>query len=220
MEEYYKAYEERYKTAHEKGISWSWDVGTPIVMEVLERYQIRKDQALLELGCGEGRDARRLLEAGYTLTATDVSQEAIRYCREQMPACGQQFQILDFLQKDMGRQFDFIYAVAVIHMLVPDKDRDNFYQFIRRHLSPGGIALICSMGDGLWEMQSDIREAFLSKEREHESGPMLVAATSCRMVSFDSFEAEIKRNDLTILETGITAAPPEFDQLMYAVVTV
>ena len=220
MEEYYKAYEERYKTAHEKGISWSWDVGTPIVMEVLERYQIRKDQALLELGCGEGRDARRLLEAGYTLTATDVSQEAIRYCREQMPFFGQQFQILDFLQQDIGRQFDFIYAVAVIHMLVPDKDRDGFYQFIRRHLSPGGIALICSMGDGLREMQSDIREAFLPKEREHESGPMLVAATSCRMVSFDSFEAEIKRNDLTILETGITAAPPEFDQLMYAVVTV
>ena len=189
-----------------------------MVMEVLERYRIRKDQAMLELGCGEGRDARRLLEAGYTLTATDVSQEAIRYCREQMPAFGQHFQILDFLQGNTDRHFDFIYAVAVIHMLVPDEDRDGFYQFIRRHLYPGSIALICSMGDGLREMQSDIREAFLPKESEHESGPMLVAATSCRMVSFDSFEAEIKRNDLAVLETGLTAAPPEFDQLMYAVV--
>ena len=220
MEEYYKAYEERYKTAHEKGISWSWDVGTPIVMEVLERYRIRKDQALLELGCGEGRDARRLLEAGYSLMATDVSEEAIRYCREQMPACGQQFQILDFLQEDMGRQFDFIYAVAVIHMLVPDEDRDGFYQFIRRHLNPGGIALICSMGNGAQEMQSDISQAFTLQEREHESGPILVAATSCRMVTFDSFEVEIKRNALQILETGLTEAPPEFNQLMYAVVTV
>lgn len=102
---------------------------------------------------------------------------------------------------------------------VPDEDRNRLYQFIRRHLNPGGIALICSMGNGAQEMQSDISQAFMRQEREHESGHMLVPATSCRMVSFDSFEAEIRRNALQILETGLTEAPPEFGQLMYAVVT-
>ncbi|MBO4562723.1 MAG: hypothetical protein J5772_03840 [Clostridia bacterium] len=46
---------------------------------------------------------------------------------------------------------------------------------------------------------------------------MLVAATSCRMVSFRTFEEEIKRNGLMIIEKGLTSAPPEFDSLMYAV---
>ena len=32
---YYAAYEERYKTAHANGVSWSSDVNTPIVMEVI-----------------------------------------------------------------------------------------------------------------------------------------------------------------------------------------
>jgi len=56
--------------------------------------------------------------------------------------------------------FDFIYSVAVIHMLVLDEDRNAFYQFIRSHLRQDGIALICTMGDGNVEMQSDIGKAF------------------------------------------------------------
>ena len=35
---YYAAYDERYKTAHAHGVSWSSDVSTPIVMEVIEKY--------------------------------------------------------------------------------------------------------------------------------------------------------------------------------------
>mgnify|MGYP003304164683 CR=1 FL=1 len=34
---YYAAYDERYKTAHAHGVSWSSDVSTPIVMEVIEK---------------------------------------------------------------------------------------------------------------------------------------------------------------------------------------
>ena len=81
-----------------------------------------------------------------------------------------------------------------------------------------GIALICSMGDGKYEMQSDISNAFEIQEREHESGKMMVARTSCRMVSFSTFENELLRNGLKIIEKGITSAMPNFNSLMYAVV--
>ena len=74
------------------------------------------------------------------------------------------------------------------------------------------------MGDGETEMQSDITKAFEIQERDHESGKMMVAATSCRMVSFETFEKELKENGLEIAEKGITSAVPEFDSLMYAVV--
>ena len=82
---YYEAYEERYKTAHEKGVSWAGKACTPIVMETIRKYGIRKEDDLLEIGCGEGRDAREVLKNGYRLLATDISEEAVSYCRKNMP---------------------------------------------------------------------------------------------------------------------------------------
>ncbi len=215
---YYTAYEERYKTAHAQGVSWASSVSTPIVMEVIDKYGISHSQRLLEIGCGEGRDSRTVLERGFQLTATDISSEAIAYCKEKMPEFENQFSVLDCLSDELDEKFDFLFAIAVVHMLVPDEDRDGFYGFLRSHLTAGGIALICTMGDGEVERQSDIRSAFALQERDHESGKMMVAGTSCRMVSWNTFEKELSRNGFTILEKGMTSSLPDFNSLMYAVV--
>lgn len=215
---YYEAYDERYKTAHAHGISWSSEVSTPIVMEVLDKYNITQEHKLLEIGCGEGRDSKSILEHGFPLIATDISKEAIAYCKKRMPQHEAHFSVLDCLSEELEEEFDFIFAIAVLHMLVPDEDRDVFYQFIRKHLSPGGVALICTMGDGEFERQGDISTAFTLQERNHESGKIMVAETSCRIVSFNTFEKELARNSLTVIEKGITSSPPDFSSLMYAVV--
>ncbi len=218
QKKYYEAYEERYKTAHSLGVSWSSDKCTPIVMSVLEKYEIDKNNQILEIGCGEGRDARVVLEAGFNLIATDISKEAIKYCRRENPLFADNFRVVDCLSDIVDDKYDFIYAIAVVHMLVLDEDRNKFYQFIYKHLKQDGIALICTMGDGKIEMQSDIKEAFVLQERNHESGKMMVAGTSCRIVSFSSFENELKENRLEVLEKGITSSMPDFNSLMYVVV--
>ena len=215
---YYTAYDERYKTAHARGVSWASDVSTPIVMEMMKKYTIHQDQQLLEIGCGEGRDSKTVLENGYRLMATDISEEAIAYCKKTMPQYQSHFRVLDCLSDRLDMRFPFIYSIAVIHMLVPDEDRNGFYQFIHDHLTEDGIALICTMGDGECEIQSDISQAFALRERDHESGKMMVAGTSCRMVSFRTFERELERNHFTIVEKGITGSLPDFDSLLYAVV--
>ncbi|MBR4425428.1 MAG: class I SAM-dependent methyltransferase [Oscillospiraceae bacterium] len=213
---YYAAYEERYKAAHRRGLRWASGVPTPLVLEILQKYRIGPERDLLELGCGEGRDAKAVLDAGYRLLATDLSGEAIAYCKKTMPDYADSFRILDFLSDELTQRFDFIYAVAVVHMLVLDEDRQGFYRFIREHLKPDGLALICTMGDGRTEMRSDIRRAFEVQTRAHPAGPMAVAATSCRTVSFPYFVRELEEQQLQVLETGLTSAPPEFDSLMYA----
>lgn len=215
---YYAAYEERYRTAHSKGVSWASDQSSPIVMEVVQKYQIKHDDCLLEVGCGEGRDSKVVLDGSYNLMATDISNEAIAYCKRIMPAYEKNFFVLDCLSDRLNKTFDFIYAVAVVHMLVLDEDRNGFYQFIYNHLKPEGLALICTMGDGEFEMQSDISQAFELQKRAHESGEMLVAGTSCRMVSFKTLENELARNNLEVMERGITSALPDFNSLMYVVV--
>ena len=216
--EYYKAYEQRYKTIHDKGISWSSNIATPIVMETIKKYHFLENHKLLEIGCGEGRDSKVVLENGYNLLACDISNTAIEYCKQMLPNYKNNFLVFDCLCDYLDKKFDFIYAVAVIHMLVLDEHRDSFYKFIYKHLNNEGIALICTMGDGEIEIKSDINKAFELSERNHESGKMMVTSTSCRMVSFSTFEEELKRNRLEIIEKGITSSLPDFDSLMYVIV--
>lgn len=214
---YYEAYEERYRAVHEKGLRWAGEQPTPIVADVAARC-CPEGASILELGCGEGRDARAMLILGYDLLATDVSPEAIGFCRAEMPEHADRFRVLDCLRGDLPERFDMIYAVALVHMLVLDADRRGLYRFVRAHLKPGGVGLICTMGDGETELQSDVTQAFELKERDHPAGPQRVAATSCRMVSFPTFLQELAESGLAVIERGFTSAEPDFNSLMYAVV--
>lgn len=218
MKQYYEAYEDRYQTIHALGHAWSSDRPTPIVGEILARYGVPGTAPMLELGCGEGRDALPLLEAGWNLLATDISPEAVAWCRKLAPEHADRFRVLDCLRGELPDRYDFIYAVAVLHMLTEDGDRDRFFSFLREHLTDSGLALVCTMGDGEWEFRTDPAKAFDPAERDHPAGPVTVAATSCRVVSFQTLKKELTRAGLSILETGLTPSPPDFDRLLYAVV--
>ena len=215
---YYEAYDLRYKTVHDMGYRWSGNDRTPIVYETIEKYSISREEPILEIGCGEGTDAVYLLEKGYDVKATDVSPEAIEYCKKTAKKFKDRFWVMDCLENGDESLYGFIYSVSVIHMLLTDSDRNAFFRFISGHLKSGGTGLICAMGDGKTEIKTDINEAFELKEREHPSGKMKVAATSLRMVGFDKFESEILNNGLEIIEKGFTSRMPDFDSLMWAVV--
>ena len=220
MRPYYEAYDDRYRQVHRENLQWFFDDPTPVVAQVIQDFGVTKRSKVLELGCGEGRDAWPLLNAGYDVLATDISPTAIGYVQKKWPDYEKNFAVLDCVAGELPQKFDFIYAVAVIHMLVEDSHRDAFYRFLRNHLTPGGIALICTMGDGEIERQTDIRTAFDLQERTHEQTgkTVKIASTSCRMVNFDTLHEELRRNRLILLQEGITAAPPDFPVLMYTVV--
>ena len=79
---YYEAYEDRYQQVHREGVQWFSDSPSKIVGQVIQKYGITKQAEILEIGCGEGRDAAYLLKEGYHILATDLSKEAIDYCKE------------------------------------------------------------------------------------------------------------------------------------------
>ena len=217
---YYEAYDDRYRQVHREDLQWFSNEPSGIVFEVINQFSLGRADKLLEIGCGEGRDAGYLMECGYDVLATDVSPEAVSFCRKTYPLYAERFAVLDCVRENLDERFDFIYAVAVIHMLVSDDDRKGFYRFIGSHLKDNGIALICTMGDGTVERKSDITTAFALQERTHEATgrTLKIAGTSCRMVTFETFDEELRRNGLTVLRKGITAVEPDFPQMMYAVV--
>ena len=219
MDNYYNAYDKRYKQVHEENCSWASNKPSPIVLETIKKYNCINCK-ILELGCGEGRDANFLLENGYNILATDVSNEAINYCKSINVHNSKSFMILDACNSNLNEKFDFIYSVAVIHMLVLQKDRDDFLSFIKSHLKENGKALILTMGDGEYEIETNIEDAFKDVKRVHtETGKeMMSASTSCKMVSFKHFEEELLINDLKVIKKGITCIEPDFPTIMYFVV--
>ena len=219
MKKYYEAYDLRYQQVHARGLEWFSGTPTPIVAETLDRAGIRPDASMLEIGCGEGNDAAFLLERGCNLMATDVSPAAIAFCQEKYPCWAERFCTLDCLRDALDARFDFIYAVAVLHMLVLDEDRQGMLAFIREHLTTEGVGLIVVMGDGEMQRATDVSAAFDLQERTHEaSGEVLqIASTSCRIVTRADFRVEIEQAGLAIAEMG-DAAWDGTPFAMYAIV--
>ncbi len=217
---YYKAYDERYKAIHEKNHTWAADNPTPIVLELLQKHNIPKDAPVLEIGCGEGRDSIAVLKFGYNLLASDVSAEAVRFCKERYPNYQSHFKVVDACTDVLAEQYDFIFATSVLHMLVNDADRKAFLGFFRRHLNKNGKALILTMGDGIGEFSTDANTAYQMQERTNNASgiSVIVPNTSCRMVNFATLERELRAAELAVLESGITQSLPDFNSLMYAVV--
>ncbi len=217
---YYKAYDERYKAIHEKNHTWAAETPTPIVIEMLQKYGIAKNAPILEIGCGEGRDSIAILKESYCLTASDVSAEAIRYCKEKFPKFESCFAVVDACQDNLHKKYDFIFATSVLHMLVNDADRKAFLEFFYNHLSESGKALILTMGDGIAEFSTNANTAYEMQERTNNASsiPVIVPNTSCRMVSFETLQNELEQSGLIVLESGITQSLPDFNSLMYVVV--
>ena len=219
MRKYYEAYDQRYRQVHERGLEWFVGAPTPIVAQMAEKYCPDKTAPVLEIGCGEGNDAAHLLDRGYNLLATDVSPEAVDFCRRKYPRWAECFRTLDCLKDQLDGRFAFIYAVAVLHMLVLDEDRQGMLAFIRDHLTEEGAGLIVVMGDGDMQRATDISAAFDLQERihEHSGQKMLLTFTSCRMVTRTEFRTEIEAAGLVIAEMGDTSWD-DMPFAMYAVV--
>ena len=207
MKKYYEAYDLRYRQVHGAGLEWFSGTPTPIVAEALAKCGVPADAPMLEIGCGEGHDAACLLGKGCNLLATDVSPAAVDFCRGKYPRWAERFMVLDALTDKLDARFDFIYAVAVLHMLVPDEDRRALLVFIREHLTENGFGLVVTMGDGTLERATDITQAFEVQERTHQQSgeKLMLASTSCRIVTRETFRRELEAAGLVIAEMGDTS---------------
>ncbi len=169
MEEYYKAYEYRYKTIHEKENSqWAGDKPSEILVDYLEKYKISKNSNILEIGCGEGQNAIFLMKKGYKINAGDVSDEAINWCKKKAKESGVEdnFFVMDILNNNLQEKYDFIYSVSTLHMLIRDEDRHKFLEFIYSHLTSDGKALITTMGNGVIEKMTIISIMHLTLSKD------------------------------------------------------
>lgn len=118
--------------------------------ELLAKLELRGDERLLDIGCGDGKlteEIARLLPRGSAL-GIDSSPEMIDFARESFPR--ERFPNLDWMVVDARElpftdEFDVVFSNAVLHWI---PDQQAVLAGIRRSLKPGGRALLQMAGRG------------------------------------------------------------------------
>ncbi len=98
--------------------------------------KVRRGGRILELGSGSGRDANAMLDAGFTVDATDGSRELAQIATQTL---GQTVRVMRFEDLHAVDAYDGIYASASL-LHVPLADLTTIIGAVHQALVPGGIA--------------------------------------------------------------------------------
>lgn len=90
--------------------------------------------AILELGCGDGREAARMVERGFDVHPSDGTPAMARLASERL---GREVPVMDFSELDAVETYDAVWCQASLLHLAEDA-LSPVLSRIRRALRPGG----------------------------------------------------------------------------------
>jgi tellurite methyltransferase len=111
--------------------------------EVLKRMPPDRPLRLLDVGCGEGRNAVFFARNGYHVTAFDLSPEGVKKTRDLADKVGVP---IDAFEADLNvfrvsEPFDILFSTGVLHSSAPSV-RDEMFSNYQRHTREGGLHVI------------------------------------------------------------------------------
>lgn len=109
------------------------------------------------IGCGVGDDSEALSEAGYEVTAFDISPEAIRLCKNRYPDTRVNYLIADLFDypSQWAESFELVYECNTIQVL-PGKYRIQARDAMVSLLAPQGYILVSCRSRLKGEQEDDI----------------------------------------------------------------
>lgn len=123
-------YEEEYKTQE---YYWGTEPNKACY-QILQLMSPTKHLKLLDVGCGEGKDAVFFARNGYDVSAFDVSDAGIEKTRSLAEKIGVHVNVFkaDILDYRLDTHYDIIFSSGVLHYIKPDYRKeifDNYKQF-------------------------------------------------------------------------------------------
>ena len=106
----------------EKGNVWDSHSLDKDFEEFFKKFKNPKDYSVIDLGCGNGSQAYFLEQMGFNVTGTDI--------RNYLEYFIGNFIIDDSLNSRLNKKYDFIVDKGLIHNLINDNRRDNYFDMI------------------------------------------------------------------------------------------
>ncbi|BCJ90458.1 cyclopropane-fatty-acyl-phospholipid synthase [Terrihabitans soli] len=108
---------------------------------ILELLDLDGYERVLEIGCGWGAVAERVLDEGCSLTGLTLSNEQADYARTRLNSFGQRADIRLEDYRDVTGRFDRIVSIEMIEA-VGEKYWPSYFDVLRERLADGGSAVI------------------------------------------------------------------------------
>lgn len=123
-------YEEEYRTQE---YYWGTEPNK-VCYQVLQLMPPNQHVKLLDIGCGEGKDAVFFARNGYDVTALDVSDAGIEKTKRLAEKIGVHVNVFkaDILDYRLDTHFDIIFSSGVLHYIKPELRKeifDNYKQY-------------------------------------------------------------------------------------------
>lgn len=136
------------------------------LLDQLLKGRFNKDMKILDVGCGEGRNAVYFLQKNYSIFGLDPNEVAVQYCRYLAKTINPKTDIHRFQIGDgaaipfHAAAFDAVISSAVLHFA---EDHAHFWKMIaeiHRVLQPGGIfwMRMCTGFGNILEESQDLGE--------------------------------------------------------------
>ena len=133
------------RTNYEKwyeGDEYYWGLEPGDFLEELIRFcPPTKDKKVLDIGCGEGKDAVYMAQRGFSVTAFDLTGSGIRKTLKLAEVRGVkhlQAYVDDINDFETDETFDIIYSTGTIQYL-NEENIPGFFEKVKRMTKPNGL---------------------------------------------------------------------------------
>lgn len=155
-----------------------------------------KVERILDAAAGTGRQVIPLLDRGYQVTASDVSQEMLEVLREKLKERGYHIPILcrDVCEIDFREEFDAaILIFTTFNHLISNRDVEQALSALYQALRPGGLLVFD--GANFLNLLGRFKPGLV--EHFHKEGVNIIRATSLRI---DDVEDIFFHDELTLVD--------------------
>ena len=129
-------YEDEYKKD-----KYFWGIEpSKMCLRILELMPPVKKLKLLDIGCGEGKDAVFMAKCGYNVTAFDISDSGIEKTKRLAELSRVNINAFtgDLFEIRLSENFDIIYSSGILHCIQPEM-RYEIISNYKAHTNHGGL---------------------------------------------------------------------------------
>jgi cyclopropane-fatty-acyl-phospholipid synthase len=159
---------------------------------ILDQIGARQGDSILEIGCGWGGFAEVAARRGMRVTGITISREQLEYGRERLQRAGLADQVdLQFRDyRDLTGSYDHVVSIEMVEA-VGERYWPDYFATLKRHVSPGGSALVQAIV---------IADEFFDSYRRHPDFIQTYVFPGGMLLSPASLRAQCRQAGLKIAE--------------------
>lgn len=109
------------------------------ILNVFKKYKIKENAQVLDLGCGTGKMARRLKNAGYQVTAVDNSMDMLEVAASEEDD-GILYVLQDMVSLELPDQMDAVVSICdCMNYILEEEDLKEAFKRVKRFLKEDGV---------------------------------------------------------------------------------